>query len=224
LGLGWGTNSLIARPFLLVPGYYQISYDYISEIVFGGTTLVYYCGSTPAGAQLPTANTSDGTLRVGGDLMGTLVHDTNAVGVFMANARVASTPIPSTTLGSTTSYNNPDGTTSTTPTVPPNSISLSNYTVSTTSPLLDLCGYATAAQTRTASVQILKPAFYWLTLAALGTSDAFGGQIDDVKITALGSPYMTGAPSGPVTIPVPGPQPGSTLSFTGFSITTGGEY
>lgn len=254
--LGWGTNSLIARPFLLVPGYYQISYDFVSEVTFTTATDSYYCGATPAGAGLPTSNSSTGTLRVGGGSMGTLVHDTNAVGVFMSDAQMASTPNPSRTLGSTTTYTNttlngdgsidlnggttpmlnadgsvsvnaagtPVTTTTTPPTVPPNAISLSNYTVSTTSPLLDLCGYANSTQTRTRNVQILKPAFYWLTLAALGTADSFGGQIDDVMITALGSPYMTGTHSSPVTIPVPGPQPGSTLYFTGFSIITGGQY
>jgi len=58
-----------------------------------------------------------------------------------------------------------------------------------------------------------------LTLAALGTSDSYGGIVDDVKITALGSPYMSSPPSGAVTIPVPSPQPGSTIAYTGFTIT-----
>jgi hypothetical protein len=67
-------------------------------------------------------------------------------------------------------------------------------------------------------VLIQKPAFYWLTFGALGTADGYGGQIGDVTITALGSPRMSGAPSNPVSIPVPNPQPGSSLSFTGFTI------
>ena len=73
-------------------------------------------------------------------------------------------------------------------------------------------------KTRTAVVFIEKPAFYWLIMAALGTSDAFGGQIDDVRITALGSPYMSSPPSNAITIPVPDPQPGSNIYYTGFSI------
>jgi len=219
-------NNLVSRPFLLDPGYYQISYDYISEVVFATDPSGNYCGTTPAGVGLPTSNSSAGTYRQipGYGPSGTPVHDTNAVGLFMSHAQMASTPNPSTTFQNTTYYTNPDGTTTTTPAVPPNAVNLTNYTVSTTSPLLDICGYATSAQARTRNVLILKAAFYWLTFSALGTADGAGGEIDDVKITALGSPYMTGAPSSPVTIPVPGPQPGSTLSFTGFSITTGGEY
>ena len=246
--LGWnanviGGNSLVARPFLLVPGYYQVSYQFVSEVTFTTATNSYYCGATPTGAGLPTSNSSDATLRPGGGDMGTRVHDTNAVGVFMSHAQMASTPNPSTTLGSTSTYTNtalnsdgsialnsdgtPKTTTSTTPTVPPNAINLSSYTVSKTSPLLDLCGYANSAQTRTQSVLILKTGFYWLTLAALGTVDPFGGQIDDVQIIALGSPYSTTASAssysssgtGRVTIPGPSPQPGDTIYYTGFSIT-----
>jgi hypothetical protein len=235
--LGWNANSLISRPFLLVPGYYQISYDFVSEVTFTTATDSYYCGATPSAAGLPTSGSSAGTNRATGVAISSpssIMHDTNAVGVFMSHAQMASTPNPSTTLGSTTTYTNTtlnsDGsvavntngttktTTSTTPTVAPNAISLSNYTVSTTSPLLDLCGYANSAQTRKVNVQILKPAFYWLTFAALGTVDAFGGIIDDVKVTALGSPYMASPPSSFVTIPVPNPQVGTSISFTGFSI------
>jgi hypothetical protein len=235
--LGWNANSLISRPFLLVPGYYQVSYDFVSEVTFTTATDSYYCGSTPAAAGLPTNNSSAGTDRVTGVVHtspSAIMHDTNAVGVFMSHAQMASTPNPSTTLGSTTTYTNttlnadgtvalnadgtPQTTTSTTPTVPPNAINLSNYTVSPTSPLLDICGYANSAQTRKQVVLIQKPAFYWLTFAALGTVDAFGGVIDDVKITALGSPYMASPPSSFVTIPVPNPQVGASISYTGFSV------
>ena len=84
--------------------------------------------------------------------------------------------------------------------------------------MLDICGYATTWQARTATVEIAKPAYYWLTLAALGGADKAGGDIDDVKLTALGSLYMASPPANAVTIPVPAPQPGSTINFTGFSI------
>jgi hypothetical protein len=221
--LGWGTstnrniNNLISKPFLLDPGYYKIGYNYISEVIFA-TASGAYCATTPSGAGLPTSNTSAGTDRVSGASLGNLVHDTSAVGVFMSHSQLASTPNPSTTFQSTTYYTNPDGSTSTTPTVSPAGISITNYDASQVNPLLDLCGYATVAQARTRYVLIQKPAFYWLTFGALGTADGYGGQIGDVTITALGSPRMSGAPSNPVSIPVPNPQPGSSLSFTGFTI------
>jgi len=218
--LGWNVNSLIGQPFLLVPGYYQVKYDYVSEVLFSTLGSTVYCGTTPSAAQIPTlsAASSTGIDRVNNANHGTLKNDTNTVGVFMSHAQEASTPNTGNALGTTTSYTNPDGSTSTTPTVAPNGISLTSYNASQVNPLLDICGYASTAQTRTAVVFIEKSAFYWLTMASLGSADAFGGQIDDVRITALGSPYMSSPPSNAITIPVPSPQPNSSISYTGFSI------
>jgi len=218
--LGWNANSLIGRPILLDPGYYKVQYDYVSEVTFSTLSGVY-CGSTPSAANIAmlSANSGTGKDRVSGvNHSGTIVNDTNTVGVFMSHAQMASTPNTGNALGSTTTYTNPDGTTSTTPTVAPNGISLTSYNSAQVNPLLDICGYAASAQYRTAYVFIQKPAYYWLTLSALGTSDAFGGQIDDVKITALTSPYYSTYASSAVTIPVPSPQSSSQVSFSGFYI------
>jgi hypothetical protein len=84
----------------------------------------------------------------------------------MSHAHIASTPNTGNALGSTTSYANPDGATSTTPTAPPCAISLTSYNSSQVNRLLDICGYAASAQYRTAYVFIQKPAYYWLTLSA----------------------------------------------------------
>jgi len=192
LELGWNSNSLIGRPFLLDPGYYRVNYNYVSEVTFSNLNSVY-CGSTPSAANIfsLSSNSSTGINRVMGANHGTLVNDTNTVGVFMSHAQLASTPNLNSTLGSTTTYTNPTGTTTTTPTVAPNGISLTSYNSSQVNPLLDICGYASSSQSRSAVVLIQKPAYYWLTLAALGSSDAFGGQIDDVKLTALTSLYSS---------------------------------
>jgi hypothetical protein len=221
LGTSASSNYLVSRPFLLDPGYYQVNYDYVSEVTFTSLSSVY-CGSTPTAANISTltAASSAAKERVGGASEGTLTHDTNTVGVFMSHAQEASTPNLGNSLGSTTSYTNPDGTTSTTPTVAPNGISLTSYNSAQVNPLLDICGYAATAQTRTAYVYIQKPAYYWLTLAALATADSFHGQVDDVKITALTSPYYSTYSSSAVTIPVPSPQPSSQVSYTGFYIVT----
>ncbi len=231
LELGWGTasnshlNTLIARPFLLDPGYYQVSYDYVSEELLSGVGGPY-CGTTPSAAGMnqasyPTPAATDRVLNVSN---GNLSGDTNAVGVFMAHPGLVSVPNVSTTLGATTSYTNPDGTTTTTPTASPVSISLTNYDSTQNNPLLDICGYASTSQARSRYVLIQEPALYWLVLASLGAADGFGGQIDDVKITALGSPYMASAPASYVTIPVPNTQPGATISYTGFSITADSHW
>jgi len=221
LGTSASSNYLVSRPLLLDPGYYQVNYDYVSEVTFTSLSSVY-CGATPTAANISTltAASSAAKERVGGASEGTLTHDTNTVGVFMSHAQEASTPNLGNSLGSTTSYTNPDGTTSTTPTVAPNGISLTSYNSAQVNPLLDICGYAATAQTRTAYVYIQKPAYYWLTLAALATADSFHGQVDDVKITALTSPYYSTYSSSAVTIPVPSPQPSSQVSYTGFYIVT----
>ena len=64
----------------------------------------------------------------------------------------------------------------------------------------------------------------WLTFSANGgLADGNGPGVDDVKLTALGSPYMSNPPSNPlVSIPVPTPQPSSNYTnngvFSGFYI------
>jgi len=217
--LGWNSNSLISRPLLLNPGYYQVSYNYVSSVTFANLSGVY-CGSTPTAANISGLSASTtGKDRVSGvNHSGTINNDTNIVGLFMSHAKLASTPNLGNALGSTTSYTNPDGTTSNSPTVAPNGISLTSYNSSQVNPLLDICGYAATAQTRSAVVYIQKPAYYWLTLAALGTADAFGGQIDDVKVTALTSPDFGTYASGAIAIPVPDPQPSATITYPGFYI------
>jgi hypothetical protein len=49
--LGWNSNSLISRPLLLNPGYYQVRYNYVSEVTFSNLSGVY-CGSTPTAANI----------------------------------------------------------------------------------------------------------------------------------------------------------------------------
>jgi Flp pilus assembly protein TadG len=219
--LGWNADSLISRPFLLDPGYYQVNYDYVSEVTFPNLSGVY-CGATPSLANitsLSSQNNSSGNIwDVPSSVGSSLTEDTNTVGVFMSQAQEASTPNLNSTLGSTTTYTNPNGTTTTTPTVAPNGISLTSYNASQVNPLLDICGYASTWQTRSAVVYIQKPAYYWLTFSALGNADAFGGFVDDVKLTALTSPYYSTYSSGAVTIPVPTPQPSSDVNYTGFYI------
>jgi hypothetical protein len=219
--LGWNTssNTLISRPFLLDPGYYEVDYNYVPEVKFSNLTSVY-CGATPSAANISSLSSQSGTGvdRVLGVSHGTLKEDTNTVGVFMSHAQLASTPNLTSTLGATTTYTNPSGTTTTTPTAAPNAISLTSYNSAQNNPLLDICGYAPTAQARSATILIQKPAYYWLTLSSLGTIDDFGGQIDDVKLTALGSPYMSSPPSGAVTIPVPAPQALGSIAYSGFYV------
>jgi Putative Flp pilus-assembly TadE/G-like len=211
-------NLLISRPFLLDPGYYQVSYDYESEMIFSNLSGAY-CGSTPTAAGYPVlANVyGSGKLIVTNNGGPVTPEDSNTVGVFMSHAQLASTPNFITVPGQASTYTNPDGTTSTTPEVAPNGINLANYDPAQVDPLLDMCVYASSPQQRSVDVLIEKPAYYWLTFAAFGQAPV-GGIIDDFKLTALGSPYMNSPPSNPVIIPTPSPQSSSPVAYPGYEI------
>jgi Flp pilus assembly protein TadG len=221
--IGVSDNRAITRSFLLDPGYYQVSYKYVSNALFPSVppTCTAAPNSTSSLSKYATGSaTTLASLRLYPAYSYTLANDTNIVGVFMSNGQLVSTPIGGGAFGSLTSYSNPDGTVTTTPKVSPISVNLSSYNLSQYNPVIDLCGYAGTWQSRSVNILITKPGYYWLTFAALGTADQIGGAIDDIKVTVLGSPYMSSPPSSSLTtIPVPDPQPGSSVAFTGFTIT-----
>ncbi len=214
------TNRLISRPFILDPGYYQLTYDYVADVIFSSLGSTVYCGATPSAANVTSLTGSQtGTARGVGYSLGTMALNTNIVTVFMSHSLMASTPNLSTTLNSTSNYVNPDGTTTTSPKVAPDAVSLTSYNSAQVNPLLDICGYASGWQARTSNILIQKPGTYWLTFSSSnGAADGYGGSIDDVKLTALGSPYMSSPPSTYVTIPVPNPQPNGLVTYAGFEI------
>jgi Flp pilus assembly protein TadG len=217
-GSGTTTRRLISRGFLLDPGYYKVAYNYISDGQFSSLSSVY-CAATPSAANVAAlSGSATATSRATG-ATASIALTSNMIGVFMSHSLEASAPVVGGALGSTTSYKNPDGTTTTTPTVAPDGLSLTNYDATQVNPLLDICGYAAAWQSRSANVLVTKPGFYWLTFSSLGTpSEKFGGALDDVKLTALGGPSMSGALSSYVTLPTPSVAPGSISTFSGFEI------
>jgi hypothetical protein len=148
---------------------------------------------------------------------GSVGNDTDSLAVFMAHSGLASTANVSTTLNAATTYTNPDGFVTSTPTVAPDALNLSTYNANQVNPVLDFCGYSGTWMTRTTYVKIIKPGEYWLIFAAKGSADTIGAAIDDVRLTALNSLYGS-ASSFYVTIPTPSTAPGSTISYTGFSI------
>jgi Flp pilus assembly protein TadG len=132
-GSGTTARRLIGRGFLLDPGYYKLTYYYISDGKFSSLTTAY-CGATPSAANIPLLlalqpPTPSATSRATGSSTSVDVSS-NFIGVFMSHALKASTPVVGGALGSTTSYNNPNGTTTTTPTAAPDAISLTNYDAS----------------------------------------------------------------------------------------------
>jgi hypothetical protein len=205
---------LISRPFLLVPGFYNLTYDYVSQGTFP-TLTTKYCGATPSLANMTAlSGNSTGTGRNTTIAMSGALN-TNTVAAFMSSAQLVSTPISNATLNATTSFTNPDTTY-----VPIDTINLTNYTASATSGLLDICGYSAGWITRSANFEIPKTAYYWLSFSTemAGAASYGGAEIDDVRLTALGSPSMSSPPSAAMTVPVASPQTSSHTTFNGFSI------
>jgi Flp pilus assembly protein TadG len=223
LACQYASRPSISRPFLLDRGYYQVNYDYISDMLFSGAST--FCMAVPSASASSIYNTwGNGTASATNRISGyspTSSYNTNFVGVFVANGQLVSTPNTSSTQEYQTTYTNPDGTTASsywTATAPLDYVNLANYSATQSNPLIDFCAYDTTWQTRTPYIEITKPGYYWLTLSAMGQVDKMGDAIDDVKLTALGSLYMSSPPSNPVTIPVPNPQPGAATYFTGFEV------
>jgi hypothetical protein len=216
------SNRTISRPFLLDPGYYQINYDYVSNLQFSGQTTTL-CNAAPSASTLLYYNAyaalfGPGTNRMSGTVY-TGFYDSNYIGVFVSSGQLVSTPSSiSIGLNVTASFANPNGTTTATASVALDFLNLASYNSSQYNQLVDICGFATSWQTRTTYIQIIKPGYYWLSIAALGHADDQGGEVDDVKLTAMGSLYASSPPTNAVTIPVPAPQPGSSTIYTGFYI------
>jgi len=228
---GATSNRLTGRSMLLVPGYYNLSYYYQSDFVFNGVTTNAVCGATPAAAMASAgqtvsafSGTASGKVRPETTPTTTQSYTVNALGVFMANAQLVSTPTSAgVAVWNASSYINPDSNLADTPpvttktstaTVAPDGISLTNYTQSTTSALLDFCGYSYSWALRSVNFEIQKTGIYWLMFSsqvAGSQSAGTGGAIDDVVVTALGSLGMTSPPSNPVVVPVGDPQPSAAL-------------
>ncbi len=213
----------VSRYFYLVPGYYSVSYNYISAVKFtglSGTNCTYTPSTSSALSSYSSTTSTSGTNQTGTGGGPKWPKDTNAVAVFMSHSLNVSYPVGGGGLDTTTSYYNPSGTTTTTPTVAPDSVSTSSYNTAQFNPVLDYCNYSSSWTTRTTYVRITKPGQYWLTIGSVGASasqDKVGGVIDDVKVSAVNSLYGT-APSFYASVPVPSVANGATVSYTGFSI------
>ena len=189
----------ISRSFYLDPGYYQVSYYYMAMANFPDVTVPYTYYPQLATFTSWPAYGIDGnatTVRYHPTTIKNLNYLTNVMEVFMSNGQSVSTPInPGSSSVVTTTYNNPDGSTSTTPAYAPDSINTTTYNYSQVNPLLDTVGFnpGNLWLLRTVNVKIQKPGNYWLTFSANNQSaaDGYGPGLDDVKVSALGSLYMS---------------------------------
>jgi hypothetical protein len=229
----------------LVPGYYNLTYNYRPDFVFTTAPSGIKCGATPAAAGLSgTLGSGAGTtLFQPATPTSTESYGIDILAAFIANGQLVSTPWSShVSVRSTSSYVNPDSnladtppttttvSATTAPTVPPDNISLTNYQASTVSALLDICGYSNGWTSRSVNFQIQKTGEYWLMfsseMAAAASSSVGGGALDNVSITALGSLAMspsllptTSSGTPYITVPVGDPQPGSTITSSDGRVT-----
>ncbi|MDB5594462.1 MAG: hypothetical protein JWM36_1423 [Hyphomicrobiales bacterium] len=191
-----GGNRTIHKRFLLDPGYYQVQYAYNAQgqTAFGANV---YCGATAALANFPLVSAVSNAYPL---WWGTKDGSSAAIGVYMdADRNFASPANPTGALNEAAVWYNPDGSAdnATYPHLP--------------GQLIDFCSYSTNFITRSVPVRIQKAGFYWLTFKAEGTSDMFGGMVDDVSITALGGLTMSSPPSGAVTITPAGLAAGTPI-------------
>jgi len=153
----------------------------------------------------------------------------------MSHGLSISTPSTNVTEGNATPYTNPDGSSATYPTLPtlaPDTVNYQAYTATQVNPLIDECSYAPAYQwvPRTVNVEITKPGPYWLTFSATNgtgdsshTGDGAGPAIDNVILTALGSPYMSSPPTTALTV-IPTPTPAHDTAYYGLNNAYNGFY
>src|ERR1700690_3768548 len=83
--------------------------------------------NAPQAATYAVSGTASAYARYAPSSVYTLGKDTNTVGVFMSHGQLVRTPIVGGSLGWQTSFNNPNGTVSTTATAVPYAVSLSSY-------------------------------------------------------------------------------------------------
>ena len=230
-------NRSISRGFLLDPGYYQITYNYMSMTNFTGSSGSYcYYPYTynPTFGSWGTQTVAPTLTRYHPTTPATTANgSTNILEVFMANGQSISTPIadPTQISQTATNYYNPGSSTpSSTATYPPDSINSSAYNYNQVNPMLDTCGYSAnyVWLPRTVNIKIVKTGVYWLTFSAnQSAADGAGAGIDGVTLSAIGSYAMANPPVSTSTlstvqIPAPSPQPDTIYNnsgaFTGFYI------
>jgi hypothetical protein len=77
--------------------------------------------------------------------------------------------------------------------------------------MLDFCTYSKDWTVRSIPVRITKAGYYWITLRAEGTSDKYGGFIDNFSFSALGGLTMSNPPSAAVLVGTSSPAAGSAI-------------
>lgn len=184
-------NRAISRRFILAPGYYNVSYYYMSRDTQAPTVM---CGLDSFDADMARLWRNQSWRQYAPDSM--------MVRVYMDSDRTFSHPVSEPKYLAVATWANPYGVKGALlPKLPATPI--------------DVCIVSKNYVKRSADVKITKPGFYWLTMRAEGVAEGMGAIVDDFIFSALG-PLSDAAPKNVVTIPAPGVAVGTILRARGY--------
>jgi hypothetical protein len=181
----WSSNRGVSRRFLLMPGFYKLSYYYRSHRLNNSAT---YCGFN---------NINENIMKIANTNTAPIAPDSLLVRAFIDPHLNYSHPRSEPVVRALASWFDPDGSAPSLPRLP--------------STVVDACVSSPSFTNRLVNFKIGKTGWYWLTFEAGGAEDQHGGIIDDVTLTALG-PLSGPAPADVVSIPFGGIAPGSTIT------------
>ncbi|MFV0279140.1 MAG: TadE/TadG family type IV pilus assembly protein, partial [Rhodoblastus sp.] len=207
-------NRTIFRKFNLDPGYYSISWKYISRAYMKNEITTTVCGASPEdvnasvyATKLSTTNERFPTSVLAESVKGiNKKQDTNLVSFYIDDNRSYAHPVGSADYYGVTTYANPNGT------------ATNGTFASLPQNVFDSCLYSPTLATRTVKFRIDKPGAYWLSWRAEGSSDNYGGGLGNVVLTALGGLSMASKPSPLAVVPTSAPTTGETVTLGGYYI------
>ena len=137
-------------------GSYELRYAYASRIPYPDYDPTYICGSSASDLSWANDTNPSGSNVHAGVGVAINALRTNQINVYLDLNTGSNAPPLHTTL---------DGT---------QQLGGSN--------LIDMCLYGMNWIQRSTSVSVTTPGYYWLSFAADGASDSFGGQLDDIQL------------------------------------------
>lgn len=159
-GTGSAGNSSISTLVYFATGTYQIVYYFVSRVPYPSYDTSTICGSTAA--SVSSYNNTNANPYGANSVPSLVGHSrSNQINVYLD-------------LNSSGS--------------PPTHRTIDNTQTLAGSNLVDVCVYSTNWTKRTITVNNTTPGYYWLSFAADGASDSFGGQIDALQVCTLSCP------------------------------------
>ena len=158
-GSGTAGNSSISTRAYLSAGNYELRYNYSGRIFYPDYSPVYVCGATDnrtAGSDLGWPNTGSGGWA----------NDTSSAG---GKSRTNQVNV----------YLDPDTSSNVTP---PTHTTIDGTQTLAGADLIDECVYSDDWIQRSVKITVNTAGYYWLSFAADGGNDSYGGQVDNIRL------------------------------------------